>query len=54
MRRAPVTAEVRDGRLEVSARQHVDLIGHVFARGSDRELLRELHTRVTEVERGGA
>jgi len=46
--------DVQDGRLVVSEHKHIDLIGHVYRRGSDRELLKELALRVSEVERADA
>lgn len=50
----PKNVDVKNGQLIVSDREHVDLIGHVFRRDSDRELLKDLWTRIGNAERQGA
>lgn len=54
MNNAPVNVDVRDGNLEVTTRQRVDLIRHVFDRRSDRGILTELNARMENAERQGA
>jgi hypothetical protein len=46
--------EVVGGRLQVTEQRHINLIGHVYDRRSDRELLKDIAVRMGEVERGGA
>lgn len=50
----PVTVDVSNGRLVVTEQQHVDLLGHIYRRDSDRALLTELWTRVNVTQTGGA
>jgi len=50
----PVTVDVKNGRLDVTTMQHVDLIAHVYHRDSDRGLLTAMWERIGNAERGGA
>jgi hypothetical protein len=53
-RQTPVHVDVRDGQLVLTQERRVDLIGHVFDRANDTNMLREMATRIDSVERGGA
>jgi hypothetical protein len=48
------TVDVRDGQLVIGTDRRLDLIGHLYTRRGDRELVRDLATRLAEIERGGA
>jgi len=50
----PVTVDVRNGRLDVTQMQHVNLIQHVYERDSDRGLLTVMWERIGNAEKGGA
>lgn len=54
MRSPDRSVDVQNGRLVISDRPGIDLIRHVYDAGADRNLLRDVVTRLDAAERAGA
>jgi hypothetical protein len=52
MRPSEKVVDVIGNQLVVTENKHIDLIRHVYARNSDREVLKDIHSRLVDVERG--